>query len=242
MIVLLLSDIHANLESIEAIKEDYDQLLVLGDVIDYGPNPAECLAFVRENAHRTVRGNHDHAVAFGMDCGCSYKYKQLSIATRDFTLNVLGENDLKFLREMPLIQEFKLSGYNFYMVHASPTDNLFKYITPKTPDEEIENEIRTIDSDFILLGHSHIPMIKNVNGRTLINPGSTGQPRDGVAKVSYAILDLDEGDVRIKRASYDVSKTIEKMKNINLDKNTADVLATILIRGGDKNGEECFTN
>jgi putative phosphoesterase len=229
MKLLILADTHANLEALNAIREDYDKMLFLGDVVDYGPSPQECIEFVKNHAYKIVRGNHDNAVAFRVDCRCGYKYKHLSIATREYMWKVLDEEEIGFLKKMPLEERFKLGGYEFYMTHASPSDNLFKYITPETGEEELKGEIAGIGADFILLGHSHLPMIKKIEGKTVINPGSIGQPRDGIAKVSYAVI--EEGGVEIRRVEYDLEKTVQRLKETGMERGIVDELGQILRRG-----------
>jgi predicted phosphodiesterase len=71
MRISIISDLHANLTALESIHEPYDLLLCLGDLVDYGPQPREAIHWVRERALRVIRGNHDHALAYGVDCRCA---------------------------------------------------------------------------------------------------------------------------------------------------------------------------
>ncbi|MBI4524838.1 MAG: metallophosphoesterase [Deltaproteobacteria bacterium] len=71
MRVAIISDVHANLATLESIHEPYDLLLCLGDLVDYGPQPREAIQWVRERALKVIRGNHDQALAYGMDCRCA---------------------------------------------------------------------------------------------------------------------------------------------------------------------------
>ncbi len=90
MKALLLSDIHGNIDALQGLDEDLqrreerpDLVLVLGDLVDYGPAPGEVISWVRRRAHHVVRGNHDHAMATGADCQSSPAFKELSVVTRD---------------------------------------------------------------------------------------------------------------------------------------------------------------
>jgi predicted phosphodiesterase len=85
--ILFISDLHANREALDSVLENvgYDEVFCLGDFVDYGPEPAECIDWARRNGIVTVIGNHDNAVAFKVDCGCGYAYKHLSVATREYT-------------------------------------------------------------------------------------------------------------------------------------------------------------
>src|SRR5216684_4251941 len=96
MRICIISDLHANMEALSALPNDYDELWVLGDLVNYGPNPAEIIDFVRSRASMIVRGNHDHSVGFGAQCGCSPRFRALAEATRDYTSSVLSAADKQF--------------------------------------------------------------------------------------------------------------------------------------------------
>jgi hypothetical protein len=102
MRILIIPDVHANIEALETLNERYNHLICLGDLVDYGPSRREALQFLQERASYGVRGNHDTAVGFRVDCQCVPPYRELSIATRDYMWEVLGEDDLAFLRSRPV--------------------------------------------------------------------------------------------------------------------------------------------
>jgi hypothetical protein len=85
MRICLISDLHANLEALRALPGGYDELWVLGDLVNYGPDPAAVIDFVRSRASLVIRGNHDHSVGFAADCGCSPRFRAMAEATRDYT-------------------------------------------------------------------------------------------------------------------------------------------------------------
>lgn len=102
MRALIVSDLHANLEAISALPSDFDQLWVLGDLVNYGPNPAEAIEFVREKASIVVRGNHDRSIGFEEDPRCSARFRAMAEETGRYTRSVLGEEQRKYLRDLPL--------------------------------------------------------------------------------------------------------------------------------------------
>ena len=103
MKIVMISDVHANLAALEAFpEENYDQLWCLGDLVDYGPKPHEAVQWVKNNAAVAVRGNHDHAVGFNVDPQCSRPYKYLASETMRYTQEVCTNDDLSFLRKLPL--------------------------------------------------------------------------------------------------------------------------------------------
>jgi predicted phosphodiesterase len=104
MKLLLISDLHGNKEALDAVLANvkYDQVVCLGDLVDYGPDPMAVIDWVRDNKIPTVRGNHDNAVALHVDCGCGYKYKHLSEATREYTWSQITEKEEEFLMSLPV--------------------------------------------------------------------------------------------------------------------------------------------
>lgn len=226
MRLLVISDIHANIEALSAIDEPHDAVLCLGDIVDYGPDPAACIDFLRERRVKRVRGNHDNAVAFRVDCGCGEDYRHLSEATRSYMWTVLDQNHIAYLGGQELSLDLNAGGRRIFAVHAAPSDYLYKYLTPETPDAEIAAELERVDADIVFVGHSHRPFIRRAGGRMLVNVGSVGQPRDGIPKASYAVL--NNGGVELKRVDYDVGKTAAKVMALPLEEDIREHLAYIL--------------
>ena len=209
MKILILSDIHANYPALQSVLSkdgDFDHLLFLGDVVDYGPNPKECLRFIRDNADYYVRGNHDNAIGYQTDCNCMGTFREFSIATREWHNTILNEDDKKFLRGMPILNEVHYTGKRFFLGHASPKGDLFKYLS----EEDIINEIENIIADFVLIGHTHIQYQKRNEHIVITNPGSVGLARD-CGEACYAIY--ENGKIQLKKISYDVDKTIFDLMN-----------------------------
>lgn len=232
MKLLIISDIHANYEALkrlDSMETDYDHLVFLGDAVDYGPEPKECIDFIKKRAYRAVRGNHDNALAYNTDCGCSNKYKHLSLETRRYNRMLLDNEDISYLAGLPLMDRFSLGGSSFFMTHASPKGDLYRYLYLQMSDDAWGSEIDGIDAGFVLLGHIHIPFVKKIGSTTIINPGSAGQPRDGDPKGSYAIW--NDGVVTLKRFTYDVNKTIEEIEMSGMEKDVVEGLSAILRRG-----------
>ncbi|HEX3033629.1 MAG TPA: YfcE family phosphodiesterase [Thermodesulfobacteriota bacterium] len=233
MKILIVSDIHANIEALKAINEEYDYLFCLGDLVDYGPSPRECISFIRNSAHAVVRGNHDNAVALRVDCKCSEAYRLMSVKTRELMREILNEDEINYLRSLPLNRIVELGGSKFFLTHATPTDSLFKYLPPDSPEYVWKQEIDGVDADFVLLGHTHFSMIRRIGKTTIINPGSVGQSKDIPGVASYAIW--NNGEVEIKRVNYNINKTIEKIRLAPLDDNVKDSLITVLEHGNLRN-------
>ena len=111
MRLLLIADIHGNYEALQTVLEiPHDRAICLGDIVDYGPDPDKCIDLLRKKAIPTIRGNHDNAVAFKVDCQCGYKYKHLSIATREYTWKVLDRDRMEYLQKLPLLIKEEIDG------------------------------------------------------------------------------------------------------------------------------------
>ena len=175
MKLLLIADIHANYEALQTVLEvPHDWAICLGDTVDYGPDPNKCIDLLLKKAIPTIRGNHDNAVAFKVDCQCGYKYKHLSVATREYTWKVLDNSKIEYLQKLPLLIKEKIEGKKLYLTHASPR-SMFEYIKSETPDEEIRNMVNEameqVEAEFLVVVHSHIQMNRKLGNLTIINPG-----------------------------------------------------------------------
>jgi protein phosphatase len=185
MKLLIAADIHGNCGAWSAVPEDYDELWVLGDLIDYGPQPREVVADVIAKASLVVQGNHDHAVAHDDDSRWSTRYRRLSEATRKFTSSVLGSEHKAFLRSLPQHARAVRDGVRFHLTHATPTDPLYGRLSPDS--EAWAGELAAVDADVLLVAHSHVPFVRRIGDQIVVNPGSIGQPRTGDTLSRYAV-------------------------------------------------------
>ena len=232
----LISDIHGNLEALEAVLKDIQQqniteIYCLGDVVGYGPNPRECIDQVMQ-CKVVLLGNHDQGAMFDPD-GFNPPAERAIFWTRG-QLESPGETKeskekrWEFLADRP--RTFKENGFLF--VHGSARNPLNEYVFP----EDIYNQ-RKMDRIFALVdrycfqGHTHVPGIftealpedlyqfhapdeidyaHKLDGRkTLCNVGSVGQPRDGDWRACYVLLDGDT--IRYRRVEYDIDTTVKKI-------------------------------
>ena len=225
MKILIISDIHANYPALQAVLEkegNYDKMIFLGDVVDYGPHPKECLTFIKENADYYVRGNHDNALGYNVDCNCMGTFREYSIATREWHKTLLDENDKQFLKNMPVLNKAHLDGKSFFLAHASPTGDISKYLN----ENEIVNELDDIIAEYILIGHTHVQYEKKVDYNLIVNPGSVGLARDG-GEACYAIF--ENGKITLKRINYDVDETIRDLKKAPLEEKIISGLTNVLL-------------
>ena len=234
----LISDIHGNWEALEAVladieQQNIDEILCLGDIIGYGPNPRECLDTVMEIARITILGNHDQAVLFDPD-GFNPVALQAIFWTRDqlerSTNQAEQENQRwdDFLGELPRSHE---EG-DYLFVHGSAREPTNEYVFP----EDVYNMAKMNDlfgriSHYAFQGHTHIPGIFRMgpdfvepkdfdyeysltDEKIMCNVGSVGQPRDEDPRACYAILDDEAKVISFRRIDYPFNVTAEKIYNI----------------------------
>lgn len=227
MRVLIVSDLHANLEAIRALPSGFDRLWVLGDLVNYGPNPSEAIEFVREKATVVVRGNHDHSIGFREDPRCSARFRDMAEETGRYTHSALTAEQRNYLRTLPLKATVAVEGIRLVMCHATPPDPLFEYRREESPlwlSDEVESDI-----DIELVGHTHIPFRRFLGRRWVVNPGSVGQPKHGRAEACYAIW--QDGKITLGSAAYDVERTVEKLRRLSLPAAVFGDLAFVLRNG-----------
>jgi putative phosphoesterase len=204
---LIVSDIHGNWPALQAIDEPCDVCLCLGDLVDYGPDPAPCVRWAMARAHYAIRGNHDHGAAQGIPVNGDSGYRYLTRVTRPYVWEALGPEERRYLLQLPLTRRFTLDGRRFLLVHATPRDPLDEYLLkdPRTWAKRLRN----VEADVICVGHSHIQFNLEVDGAVVLNPGSVGQPRDGDPRAAYAVI--DENRIELKRVAYPVEQTVARV-------------------------------
>ncbi len=218
MRLAIVSDIHANMQAWKAVLLDIgssriDRIVCLGDVVGYGPNPADVLESVYEHAHHVVLGNHDAAV-----CGKIHEdlFNDAAAEVVRWTRTQLNREALRFLKGLPLT----LSGDGFRCSHgdfAAPA--AFNYVID--PADALPSW-SAVDEPLLFVGHSHDPAIfvlgksgtphrvpaqdfsMEPGKRFLVNVGSVGSPRDGDARACYCIYDTDEKSIYWRRIPFDL--------------------------------------
>ena len=229
MRIVIISDIHANIAALRALPErHYDQLWCIGDLVDYGPNPHEVVEWVQTNANVVVRGNHDHAAGFNADPQCSAPYKKLAAETLRLTLQLCTREDLDYLKDLPIYRETSVNSTRFYLVHATPTDPLFGYCPKNSPTWR--EQVKCVDTDVLVVGHTHTPFIRQEEKTKILNPGSLGQPKTGRPYACYAIW--EDGQMSLKEYEYPVEETIRGIRAMPIAPDDQDALITVL-RTGD---------
>ncbi len=227
-----ISDIHANLEALEAVLEDIgkeavDEIICLGDIVGYGSEPNECTEIIRKRCSLVLLGNHDAAAVKLLDTHLFNNYARIAI---DWTARTLRKAHRTWLLGLPLTA----TTGPMTLVHATPYEpGMWYYITSL---EEAAFNFHHFETEVCLVGHTHIPTIVVLDGKKevyahqaghinlrdtpgakfLINVGSVGQPRDRIVKSCYGIFDDATGEFYFRRVAYDIPITQARMRKAKL--------------------------
>jgi len=236
MKIAIISDLHGNYEALRSLPEHFDELWMLGDLVNYGPDPGVVVDLVRSTSAVVVRGNHDHSIGYGVDPRCSVRYQKMAEITRRYTDSVLNEEQKQYLRQLPIKLELKRQDTRFYLCHAKPSDPLYAYCPEQS--EEWVHELEHVKRDALLVGHTHTPFIRRIGNRVVVNPGSLGQPKTGKPDACYAVW--EDGVFQLKSFPYDVDKTTGRLKTLGFPKEVEKDLITAL-QTGSLLGNACLT-
>ncbi len=216
---------------------------IVGDLVDYGPDPGEVVDIVRElDPPVIVRGNHDHAAAYGVDCECGQATHELSVLTRErITLEQLSRRDLVWLGSLPLEASVECGGHIFHVTHGSPLDPLHHYLYYHSKISQVDRVLEKLKERYsgvsnvaLVHGHTHFQGYLSLNGFKIINPGSTGQPRDGDPRAAYAVLGCWDGGLKVllARLKYNIDAVISRLSKYELPGYALNKLRDIILRGG----------
>ncbi len=209
MKVAFISDIHGNWEALETVLKEIDKMKIqtvfcVGDIVGYNANPNECVEELRKRKIQSVMGNHDYAIA-NLNTTWFNTYAAQAIW---WTVENLKNENSKFIKSLPEKIEMKLKDYKMLIVHGSPKNPIWEYIYPIDVDNEF---VKDLDYDIIVMGHTHVPFVKKIANKLVLNPGSVGQPRDSDPKASFAVLDADKFSAKIIRVDYDIETASKKI-------------------------------
>jgi predicted phosphodiesterase len=233
----IIADIHANLEALQVVLEDAKtnhctHYACLGDVVGYNANPKECLDIIRGMGMPCVKGNHDEYCSIEEDLEGFNPHAAEAI---NWTRNQLSDEDRQWLRDLKYIRLVA----NFSLVHATlDSPQRWGYVFDKLAAAA---SFTYQNTSVCFFGHTHVPVafIRDsvVRGGTyskfkvepgrkyFVNVGSVGQSRDGVAKATYVIYDMDEGTIELRRLDYDIPTTQRKILEAGLPARLAERLA-----------------
>jgi diadenosine tetraphosphatase ApaH/serine/threonine PP2A family protein phosphatase len=241
---LILSDLHANWEALQAVLESaaglYDRVVCLGDLVGYAADPNAVTEWVRANASAVVRGNHDRACAGIEDLEW---FNPVARAAAEWTRADLSPENLAYIAALP---KGPLSVENFQIMHGSLLDEDAYLIMPADAGEVFPY----LESPVAFFGHTHVQggyewvrdrvltigppdpetqkdmlLEFDPDAAYLINPGSVGQPRDTDPRAAYVLYTPDDRFVTYHRVPYDIDAAQSKIRRAGLPDLLAERLA-----------------
>jgi diadenosine tetraphosphatase ApaH/serine/threonine PP2A family protein phosphatase len=237
--IAILSDIHGNLDALEAVLERADRLGAervhsLGDIVGYGPDPAACVAVVRRRATVSLLGNHDAAAVGRTPLEDFNEFARWAV---EWTAAQLGADDRAYLAGLP----YAAREGGLLLVHSTPrAPERWEYIHG-LPD--VAEHFADFTERICCVGHSHRPAVFALDAdgvlsrraadeplqpgwRYLVNAGSVGQPRDRDPRASFALYDdSGPGSLSLQRVEYPVARTQQRMREAGIPSFLVDRLA-----------------
>ena len=242
MLIGVFSDVHGNLEALEACLDRYQeegvkQFIYCGDIIGYGPDPEQCVRKIASlNLLACVLGNHD-AVFVQPELEAFFNYDaKIALET---SKKLLSEKSIRYLSSLPAVER----GSDFTVVHGTPADPIKEYFSSCS---QFRSSYDLWQGRICFVGHTHLPFyIKgsqracsiylnkkedasvrlNEKARYVINPGSVGKPRDNNPRASFGIWDTEKETFRFLRQEYDYHPTQRKMQAAKLPSFLVDSLS-----------------
>lgn len=214
----LISDIHANLYGLKSVLSklnDADEIYCAGDITGYYTYTNEVFDELSSHKVQFIRGNHDNYVVSDETVPRS----DIMSESVNFARAHISPHNLDILKRTPETLVLTLDKLKVMIFHGSPWK--MEYIYPSYPHF---GRFSKLDADVIVLGHTHIPLVKSVNDKLIVNPGSCGQPRDGNPSASYALLDTKKKAASIHRVTYNTKPVINAVEQNHLNPKLSQIL------------------
>jgi len=241
MRIAILGDIHGNLHALESVEKDIkqqgvDEIICLGDTLNFGAFPKECLDWVKENCSVVLRGEHDTFVAM---CEDIILTNPEAIKAADWVYDQLSQKDLEYISNLPTDLDYR----DFIITHDEPSVPGSMYFITSLRDAK--DSMSCYQEQICFYGHIHIPLIfikteesikilQDVdryqlkdNEKYLVNCGSIGQPREKDKRAKYLIYDTEDKSLTFRKVNYDMEGASKEIINRGLPEIFAKVLLPI---------------
>ncbi len=240
MKIAVISDIHGNMEALNAVFSDINEqgcekYFVLGDYAMAGPEPNAVVDFFREKIldenFYMIQGNTDMMISNYTDSlydELKAKAPVMAEAFKNDFIN-LSSPQINFLQSLPANMELEFEGVKFLLVHGSPRKNN-EDILPNTPMAEVEKMLEGVGADTVLCGHTHIPCgFQLPNKKTVVNAGSVGRPFTQEPKACYLVVDVWQGRCVFEHRFIEYDKITASQKLAKRNFKGAEKLAKTLL-------------
>jgi predicted phosphodiesterase len=214
----VVTDIHGNSTALRAVLDDMpavDELVCLGDVVGYGPNPGECVELIREHATVTLYGNHELFLSEPAMCASNTD----ATAGIQHALGTLTDDQLAWTQDLPYTTT--ICDGDVSLAHGHPnSETPYKYITKANATTLVPHS-RENGWEYLAVGHSHIQFQLDLqryhdDAGLLFNPGSVGQPRDKDPRAAYGVIHRDTRTVDLHRVEYNIERVVKQIRRAGL--------------------------
>lgn len=235
MRVGLIGDVHANLPALEAVlghayEREIDAIWNVGDFVGYGAFPDQVVKRLRKENALSIIGNYDLKVLDIRRKKEKWRRKRnsLKILAFEWAHQNLSKKSRKYLQSLPQEIRFEWEGKHILLTHASPASNE-EALDAITPEGRLRELARMAQVDLIVCGHSHQPLVRQVDDVWFINTGSVGRPDDGDPRATYAVLWMSDEAIEVEhfRVIYDVERSVAALRDSHLPEE----FSQMLIRG-----------
>ncbi len=219
--IAVISDIHANRAALQTVLQDienrgipFSNVYCCGDSVGYGAKPNEVLATLKQYNILSVMGNYDEIIAYLSDK--EYKFSQ------KWTYDCVSDENRLFMQTFEDHLFIEKQGVLIQLVHGSPFSNK-QYVYEE--DCQLQKEIVTaMQSDILVMGHTHYPYAKIVDDKLLVNAGSVGRAKDNDNRACYCIIDVENKQVTFPRLVYNYEQAVQEIEESELPNELADLL------------------
>lgn len=227
--IALIGDIHGNLPALEAVlaharKHGATAIWNVGDFVGYGVYPDEVVKLLRTEAALSIAGNYDLKTLQVKEKKEKWKKSKRpeKLLAFDWAYEHLSKDARQYLSSLPSERRFTTYGKRILITHGSPASNE-EPLTSQTPIKRLRELASQSEADVIIVGHSHQPFTKTVDGVMFVNTGSVGRPDDGDPRASYALLTFGPDTLTVKhyRVRYDTEKIAAAVRDYGLPESFA---------------------
>lgn len=215
MKIAVLSDIHGNMEALEAVLEhiktqNIDKIFICGDLAMAGPEPSKAVNFLMNFDATFIQGNTDEMIVKNI-----VPPNEIMANALKYAQDELSEGQKEFLANLPFSHIERVEDLNLLFVHGSPRKNN-EDILPEQNSEKIAEILENTTQDLIFCGHTHIPCGYQVKKQTLVNVGSVGRPFSEEPKSCYVTVNINKNEAEILHhfVDYDVKTAAEKLSQL----------------------------
>ena len=204
MKLAVFSDIHGNMQALEAVLEDInsrgvDKIFCLGDLAMAGPEPNKTIDFVKNQDWTVIQGNTDEMIAY-YSKEVFDKVKEAAPIMANalkFDANEITEENKEYLKKLPVNLTLNIEGLRVLLVHGSPRKNN-ENIYPNMPQDKIEEIFKDVEADVVFCGHTHMPCGYQTKSKmTVVNDGSVGRPFTENPQSCYVLANVNNDNMAI---------------------------------------------